>query len=56
MPVAMLVIIPISRSLNCGVNASRAWRIPANVLSNTFWKLSGSLFIGFVLLAQFLRV
>src|SRR5450759_270281 len=45
MPVAMLVIVPTSRGLSCGVNASRTWLIPANALSNTFWRLSGSMFM-----------
>src|ERR1039457_3783361 len=44
MPVATLVIVPTSRGLSCGVNASSTWLIPANALSNTFWRLSGSMF------------
>ena len=35
MPVAMLVIVPTSRGVRCGVNASRTWLIPANTLSKT---------------------
>ena len=46
MPVAMLVIVPTSRGDSCGVNASRTWLIPANVLSKTSCKLSGSVIIG----------
>jgi len=46
MPVAMLVIVPTSRNVNCGVNASRTWLIPAKVLSKTFWRLSSSMVIG----------
>ena len=39
MPVATLVIVPTSRGVSCGVNASRTWLIPANALSKTFWRL-----------------
>ncbi len=46
MPVAMLVIVPTSRGVSCGVKASRTWLIPANALSKTLWRLSGSMFIG----------
>ena len=46
MPVAMLVIVPTSRGVSCGVKASRTWLIPANALSKTLWRLSGSVFIG----------
>ena len=46
MPVATLVIVPTSRGVSCGVKASRTWLIPANALSKTFWRLSGSMFIG----------
>ena len=45
MPVAMLVIAPTSRGASCGVNASRAWPIPANVRSKTVCKFSGSVLI-----------
>src|ERR1019366_6146695 len=45
-PVERLVTVPISRGLSCGVNASRTWLIPTNALSKTFWRLSGSMFIG----------
>ena len=55
MPVATLVIVPTSRGVSCGVNASRTWLIPANALSKTFWRLSGSMFIGSSALAR-LRV
>ena len=43
MPVATLVIVPTSRGVSCGVNASRTWLIPAKVLSKTFCRLSGAL-------------
>ena len=39
MPVATLVIVPTSRGASCGVNASRAWPIPANAPSKTLCKL-----------------
>ena len=45
MPVDTLVIVPTSCSVRCGVKASRAWRIPANVRSKTLCKLSGAVFI-----------
>ena len=45
MPVATLVIVPTSRGVSFGVNASRTWLIPANALSKSFWRLSGSMFI-----------
>ncbi len=46
MPVETLVIVPTSRGVSCGVNASRTWLIPANALSKSLWRLSGSIFIG----------
>ena len=46
MPVAMLVIVPTSRGVSCGVKASRAWLIPANALSKTLCKTFRSRFIG----------
>ena len=46
MPVAMLVIVPTSRGVSCGVKASRTWLIPANVRSKTLCKLSGAVIIG----------
>ena len=49
MPVAILVIVPTSRGVSSGVNASRTWHIPANTPSKTFWRLSGSMFIGSLL-------
>ena len=45
-PVPTLMIVPTSRGVSCGVNASRAWRMAANVPSNTPCKLSGSLVMG----------
>jgi hypothetical protein len=35
MPVATLVIVPTSRGLSCGVNASRTWLISGKALSKT---------------------
>src|ERR1035441_219279 len=45
MPVATLVIVPTSRGVSFGVNASRAWLIPANALSKSLWRLSGPMFV-----------
>ena len=42
MPVAMLVIVPTSRGVSSGVNASRARAISANIPSNIVCKLAGS--------------
>ena len=41
MPVATLVIVPTSRGVSCGVNASRTWLIPANARSKMLCRLSG---------------
>ena len=46
MPVATLMIVPTSRGVSCGVNASRTWLIPAKVRSKTLCKFSGAAIIG----------
>ena len=55
-PVATLVIVPTSRGVSFGVNASRTSLMPANTLSKTFWRLSGSMLIAPLFLALVLRV
>jgi hypothetical protein len=46
MPVAILMIVPTSCGVSCGVKAPRTWLIPANVRSKTLCKFSGEAFIG----------
>ncbi len=47
-PVATLRMVPTSRGLNSGLNASRTWLSSANAVSKSFWRVSGSILIGFL--------
>jgi hypothetical protein len=47
MPVAILMIVPTSCGVSCGVKAPRTWLIPANARSKTLCKFSGEAFIAF---------
>jgi len=47
MPVAILIIVPTSCGVSCGVKAPSTWLIPANARSKTLCKFSGEAFIAF---------
>jgi hypothetical protein len=51
MPVATLVMVPTSRGVSCGVNASRTWLIPANGAVEIVLQALRAVFIGSLLRA-----